>query len=275
MKKLLRIFSVLLILSLAILMCACNIQLPEDNYSGNTDSGVKDDASIEENELDYIKIANKVTSDAVKFNVKIDAYFYKSGYFGFSQAVSGSQGSGVIYKSDEKYYYVLTNAHVVEYNGDYNVAEYTVYDMYGNEYKSELLASAAEYDLAALRFTKDSKIALGTVEFAEELPVSRDVVITLGTPKGQINAVTWGRVATFRKIQPSPDSENPVAIEFDVIVHTCLVEHGASGGALINTDMKLVGVNYALAGDENKDVSYGLAIPIDKVIEFLENNALL
>ena len=55
MKKLLRIFSVLLILSLAILMCACNIQLPEDNYSGNTDSGVKDDASIEENELDYIK----------------------------------------------------------------------------------------------------------------------------------------------------------------------------------------------------------------------------
>ena len=53
-------------------------------------------------------------------------------------------------------------------------------------------------------------------------------------------------------------------------VHTAPLDHGSSGGALINYELKLVGINYAMGNSEGADMEFGLAIPLDKVIAFLE-----
>ena len=54
-----------------------------------------------------------------------------------------------------------------------------------------------------------------------------------------------------------------------MILHTAPLEHGSSGGALLNYDLELVGVNYAIANIKETESKYSLAIPIEKVSEFL------
>ena len=47
------------------------------------------------------------------------------------------------------------------------------------------------------------------------------------------------------------------------------IDHGSSGGAVLDGDMNIVGILYAVLTDENGDIQYALAIPTSKIVEFL------
>ena len=58
-------------------------------------------------------------------------------------------------------------------------------------------------------------------------------------------------------------------IGFDVLWLDCYAEHGSSGGAVMDTDFDIVGITYAVASDKFGNFKYSLAIPSEKIIEFL------
>lgn len=251
MKKLAKNFLLFVTIS-CVFFCSC---------------GFIDNNEIFSDNIDYVELINNVTLVAMKSNVKI-----------ISGEVNGKKvdniflGSGAIIKKKENKsnntnaYYCVTNNHVVAGNGQ---RIFKVYDYCGVENDAELLFSSVNYDLAVLKF--ESKSELLSIKLSETNPSVGDVVVSVGQPESQLNAITVGEVLKFEKLPQSEDVSSKV--DFDVVVHNAYINNGSSGGMLLNKDVELVGVNYAgLENKEGESLNEYLAVPVLKLIEFLTNN---
>lgn len=184
-----------------------------------------------------------------------------------------SQGSGVVVDISGGYCYVLTNYHVVEKAEGFTKQKFSIEDPWGNVYEAQIYkhtakpnyAMSSDYDLALLCFkynpTKTPQL--------EEISIGKnpkvdEYVVSIGAPNGLQNAVTYGIVRAYQEINAGKN-ENLQKIKFQVAVHDAFIDHGSSGGALINMSGELVGINFA--GYNNGE--YGCAIPIEKVLEFM------
>ncbi len=205
-------------------------------------------------------------------------------------STDGAIGSGFCFLIENGTYYVLTNCHVAYYDeSTYDGADYYVTDYSGTTwtaslYRDSTLNGAAidpAYDLAILSFTPDSGETppdMVALDFAPD-PQNGDDVIALGSPLGQNNAVTFGEVKEYTTINLQVDGNddgvydtnaNESNVDFEVIMHTAYINHGSSGGALINPDLKVVGVNFAgSTNNETGNFSAGYAVSCSKVFEFL------
>lgn len=221
-------------------------------------------------ELDAASVTNRISTDTIKGIVKIYNKSYNT-FLGMEYEHSTSQGSGFCFTINDGYYYVLTNAHVAIKESNYKKQEFTIVDYQGNEYKGYLYqnpnksvdAISAEYDLACLYF-KASDTNVKPLDILSVNPDLKDDVIALGAPKAQSNAITFGRVCTYRQItlnEKTPKYKSNVT--FDVIEHTAFIDNGSSGGPLMDVNLKVIGVNYA------SNDTYSYAIPAEKVTEFL------
>lgn len=224
--------------------------------------------------LDAVSMTNMITQQTMKSIVTIENKCYNN--------VSGSlieinsevaQGSGVVVDISGGYCYVLTNCHVVEKPEKYASQTFTIEDAWGNTYSAHLYrknskfdyAMSQDYDLALLYFEylPTDKNSLEEIRMGND-PKKNDYVAALGTPAGLQNAITYGTVIEYQKVKAGTD-ESLKKITFDVIVHNAPIDHGSSGGALVNTSGQLVGINFAGYGDG----AYGCSIPISKVMEFM------
>ncbi len=222
---------------------------------------------------DAVSLTNSITQNTVKSLVKIRNICYNNGVgVFFGQDTSESQGSGVVYQISEGCCYVLTNAHVAEADEEYKNQTFIVIDAWGNEYSAELYknptlsspAYSADSDLALLwfQYTPVSEdTSLEAITLAQSEVEYGDYVVSLGAPLGQTNAVTVGRVLGFGKIKLY-DGES----QFDGISHNAPINHGSSGGPLVNVNGELVGLNFA--GDEGGD--YGCAVPLSVINQFMD-----
>ena len=215
---------------------------------------------------DYDKLSERVSIEAMKYNVKINSEHYTSPM----GTASANQGSGVIFYESETHYYILTNHHVAAKEGAYIHSEYHVWDCYGNKYSAELLTSDITYDLAVMRIKKYSSAELSSVKLELGIPDRYETVVSLGSPKGQLNSVTIGAVSNYKAMEKSGDDVSKV--EFELIWHTAYANHGSSGGALINVSLDLVGINFAVATNENGEYLYCVSVPSVKIAEFLTAN---
>ncbi len=188
---------------------------------------------------------------------------------------SGS-GSGVIFKEDENYYYALTNYHVLQ-NEDSQI----VYDYTNNEYKNSVLntsrvnvlCKSSDYDLAVIRFCKIDSYPLKVLSFAENDVVIDDKVIAIGAPKGNINAVTCGKILNTKTTVHMDDKSSGFSnVKFEVLLHDAYLNEGSSGGLLMNYNYQIVGINFAVTKDSQGNVDNAVAIPVSKVKEFLQLN---
>ncbi len=213
-------------------------------------------------------IINEISSEISKATVKISAEFYNI------LSKTTSQGSGVIYKEDNLYYYVITNNHVVNKNESYSKKIYLVYDAYGYEYEGELLASDHSYDLAVLRIKKGNNEALRTLEFENKIPGEEETVISISSPKGQYNVISFGKIVDFDTIENKGTDIALSNVVFEVFWTDAEADSGSSGGALINTDLKLIGINYAVGKDADGNFMYSFAVPSLKIQEFLKKNGI-
>ena len=210
------------------------------------------------------KIINKLSCETNQSMVMVEST-HGSG-FGFSEAEVKSRGSGAIIYTDNTYAYVITNNHVVT-NDTYPLKKIVVYDSFGSPYEAELCKKGAvssksdDYDLALLRFMKGVKEFTPIPLAGEDCGVG-SLVASLGSPNSQQNTITLGKVYMV------DSCHGEITLNFPVVYHTALIAHGSSGGALLNDELELVGVNFA-GYSQDKSFDNGLSVPVSKLREFL------
>lgn len=157
-----------------------------------------------------------------------------------------SLGSGVIF-SDEGY--VLTNNHVI--TGADNI-QVLLYD--GRVAQAKVVGTDAETDLAVLKIDADHLPSISVA--TDNPPEVGDVVLAIGNPFGIGQTVTMGIVSAINRQLGSSSYE-------DFIQTDAAINSGNSGGALVNANGDLIGINTAMFGRGAGAEGIGFAVPID------------
>jgi len=156
-------------------------------------------------------------------------------------------GSGVIVSAQGQGY-VLTNNHVIAHASDIQVL---LYD--GRIAKATLVGADEETDLAVLKIDARN---LPVIQMADhQLLRAGDVVLAIGNPLGLNQTVTMGIVSAVGRQLNSTSPEE--FIQTDAAINL-----GNSGGALINTQGELVGINTLLISKTSGAEGIGFAIPV-------------
>ena len=158
-----------------------------------------------------------------------------------------SLGSGVIVSPDG---YIITNNHVVDGATDVKV-EFSNKE----KYAAKIVGTDKYTDVAILKIDKSG---LPTLPFADSNRVQvGDVVLAIGEPFGLGGTVTMGIVSAKGRSLGGQIERYEDFIQTDAAIN-----HGNSGGALIDTHGELVGINTAiLSGDGGGSEGIGFAIP--------------
>ena len=171
------------------------------------------------------------------------------------------RGSGVIWDADG---IVITNNHVVEGASGLEVAFAT-----GTREPARVRATDPRTDLAVLEVDRDE---LPEATFAQGLPAVGELAIALGNPLGFENTATAGIVSGLHRDIPS-GGQTPALV--NLLQTDAAISPGNSGGALVDADGHVIGINVAYIPPEARAVSIGFAIPspdvIDVVTQLLEN----
>jgi serine protease Do len=155
-------------------------------------------------------------------------------------------GSGVVVTSDG---YILTNDHVVDNADDIKVditdGRTLTAKVVGTDPASDLaLLKVSATDLRALAFGNSDGVQVG------------DVVLAVGNPLGVGQTVTMGIISAKGR---SPENDNKTYEDF--LQTDAPINHGNSGGALVNTKGELVGINSQIASVSDGNIGIGFAIP--------------
>jgi serine protease DegQ len=165
----------------------------------------------------------------------------------------GGQGSGVIWDESG---IVVTNNHVIEGAAEIEVAFAT-----GTRVPAQVRATDPRTDLAVLEVGRDG---LPAARFSDQLPQVGELAVALGNPLGFENTVSAGIVSGLHREIPS-GGRTPALI--DLIQTDAAISPGNSGGALVDADGRVVGINVAYIPPEARAVSIGFAIPAPEVVD--------
>lgn len=168
-------------------------------------------------------------------------------------------GSGVIINADEGY--VVTNNHVIQ---DAEKIIITLED--GREYEAKIIGTDQEADIALLQIKAENLTALKLAD-SDKLRVG-DFSVAIGNPFGLSHTVTSGIVSALGR-----SGLNIEGFE-DFIQTDAAINQGNSGGALVNLNGELIGINTAILGASGGNVGIGFSIPsnmmknlVDQIIE--------
>ncbi len=156
-------------------------------------------------------------------------------------------GSGVVITPDG---FMLTNAHVIS-GGRHVRAQFTS----GVDVAASVVGVDSLSDLALLR-TESGVAPAAELGDAALLRVGQ-LVVAIGNPHGFTGSVSAGVVSALGRSLPARDGGTTRMID-DVIQTDAALNPGNSGGALVEGNGTVVGINTAVAG-----VGLGLAIPIN------------
>lgn len=183
-----------------------------------------------------------------------------------------SEGSGVIYKKDEKYAYLVTNAHVLmgATQADILLAD-------GNKVPGEVVGSDTFSDIAVVRIIADKVTAVAEFGDSSKLTVG-ETAIAIGSPLGTkyANSVTQGIVSSLGR-DVKLKSENGQNISTKALQTDAAINPGNSGGPLINIQGQVIGITSSKISTNGQTSveGIGFAIPVNDVqniIEQLEKN---
>lgn len=178
-------------------------------------------------------------------------YFFGDSY-GFEQQPRSGTGSGVIYTSDG---YIITNNHVVEFADEFEV---TMHD--NREFRARLVGRDPNTDMAVIKIdaTDLPAIELGN---SDEVRVG-EWVLAVGNPFDLTSTVTAGIVSAKGRDIGIIKGGKPIE---SFIQTDAAVNPGNSGGALVDVNGKLIGINSAIATPTGVFAGYSFAIPVNLV----------
>ena len=176
-------------------------------------------------------------------------------------------GTGFIYKTDDKYAYVLTNNHVV--SGGNNVIVTFQSDKTS---EATVLGSDSYADLAVLRISKENVTNVAIIGKSSEAEIG-DTVFTIGAPLGSeySGTVTKGIISgKDRMVSVNVDSQSGTSDYIMNVIQTdAAINPGNSGGPLVNINGEVIGINSLKLVEEEVE-GIGFAIPIDDAMTYVE-----
>ena len=252
------------------------LQLNQKQETNTQNSTTITQTSVK-NENSTTKAVDKV-KDAVVSIITYSANSQNS-LFGYGESDTdtnteqvSSQGSGVIYKKDGEYAYIVTNTHVI--NGakkvDIRLAD-------GTKVPGEIVGTDTYSDIAVVKISSEKVSAVAEFGDSSKLTVG-ETAIAIGSPLGSeyANTVTQGIISSLNRTV-SLKSEDGQAISTKAIQTDTAINPGNSGGPLINIQGQVIGITSSkIATNGGTSVEgLGFAIPSNdaiKIIEQLENN---
>ncbi len=224
-----------------------------------------DNACIKTSAMPKLPSGHVDFSEAVEASlpsvVHITSYYNQQGYslydFIFGTRPGGSKqaeasGSGVIISSDG---YIVTNRHVIQQSDRIKVV---LNDR--RSFEAEIIGTDATTDIALLKIDETE---LPPMRYGNSDAVNvGEWVLAVGNPFNLTSTVTAGIVsAKARNINIFSDQ---YSIE-SFIQTDAAVNPGNSGGALVNQDGELIGINTAIASKTGSFIGYSFAIPVNIV----------
>ena len=184
-----------------------------------------------------------------------------------SDSQISSEGSGVIYKKEGKYAYLVTNTHVI--NGAKKV-DILLAD--GNKVPGEVVGSDVYSDIAVVRISADKAKAVAEFGDSNQLTVG-ETAIAIGSPLGTdyANSVTQGIISSQgRNVKLKADNGQNIstrALQTDAAINP-----GNSGGPLINIQGQVIGITSSkIATNGGTSVEgLGFAIPANDVVNIIK-----
>jgi len=166
-------------------------------------------------------------------------------------------GSGVIVSPDGL---IITNYHVIE-----NASEIEVTSNKNKTYVAEIIGSDPNTDLAVLKIKTDESLPF--IPFGDsEMAKIGEWVLAVGNPFNLNSTVTAGIISAKSRDLNDRDNKNQSFIQTDAAVNM-----GNSGGALVNTDGELIGINTAISSITGGFVGYSFAVPSNIVRKVFED----
>ena len=209
--------------------------------------------------------ANKILPSIVGIEIEysVNSVFSVFG-MGNQASTATATGSGIIISDDG---YILTNNHVVdastESNSFYELSSATkvTVKVYNDEkeYEAKIVGQDSQTDLAVIKI--DAK-NLTPAEFADSdsLKVG-EFVMAAGNPLGLDYSITCGVISALdREISDTNGKK------FHLIQTDAAINAGNSGGALVNSDGKVIGVNTMKVSSSGVE-GMGFAIPINSTVD--------
>jgi putative serine protease PepD len=164
-----------------------------------------------------------------------------------------AQGSGFVYDAAG---HIVTDQHVVD-----GATSISVRFWNGQSYKAEVVGTDASTDLAVLKVDAPASL-LRPLTLADSSTVQvGDGVVAIGSPFGLEDTVTSGIVSALHRQMTSP---NGFTID-DAIQTDAAINHGNSGGALLNAHAQVIGVTAQIESDSGGNDGVGFAIPSNTV----------
>jgi S1-C subfamily serine protease len=175
---------------------------------------------------------------------------------------SGAQGSGVVVDGRG---YVVTNNHVIsEAAASPSKFKLTVVFNDGKEVPANLVGRDPKTDLAVLKVDNVDNLTVAKFGDSGKLRVGEEV-IAAGAPLGLRSTVTHGIISALNRPVPLSGEGSDTDTVIDAIQTDASINHGNSGGPLINMNSEVIGINTAGKSLSDSASGLGFAIPVNEV----------
>ena len=250
----------------------------QGNQATNNNSGTVTQTSYK-NENSTTQAVNKVKDAVVSIITYSSSSSRQSSVFNADDTNSdsdnqqiASEGSGVIYKKDDKDAYLVTNTHVI--NGaskvDIRLAD-------GTKVPGEIVGSDTFSDIAVVKISSEKVTTVAEFGDSSQLSVG-ETAIAIGSPLGSeyANTVTQGIISSLNR-NVSLKSEDGQAISTKAIQTDTAINPGNYGGPLVNIQGQVIGITSSkIASNGGTSVEgLGFAIPSNdaqNIIKQLESD---
>lgn len=169
-----------------------------------------------------------------------------------------STGTAFVYKTDDKYGYLLTNQHVVQGN-----TKVVLINSLDKEVQATVLGGDEYLDLAVLRINKNEVLKVVEIGSSDSTKLG-DTVFTIGSPLGYEyrGTVTRGTLSGKDRLVNVTISSTNEEYMMKVLQTDAAINPGNSGGPLLNSEGKVIGIN-SMKLIQSSVEGMGFAIPIE------------
>ncbi|GAA0136090.1 S1C family serine protease [Paenibacillus sp. YSY-4.3] len=174
-------------------------------------------------------------------------------------------GSGVIFKKEKGKAFIITNAHVIQGASDLEILTSS-----GDSKRASVVGQDVISDIAVLEV--DDKGVTSVISLGDSTNLRPgETVLAVGNPLGLGGTLTSGIVSyTSRVIPVSINQDGNYDWEQEVIQTDAAINDGNSGGALVNLNGELIGINTMKIADMGVE-GLGFAIPVSEVMKTVDD----